>query len=336
MLDLNYNSEARGYKFEQIRDEIIRNIENGSIERYSWLPTIIEVCEQYNLSRVTVSRAYMHLKNKGYITYITGKGYYVIEEHRQKLKILLVLNKLSYYKKMIYYGMLDALNDKGKIDLQIHHYDSKILEEIIEENLGKYDYYVIMPHFSYDTDPRKYLETIRKIPVRELLLLDKNLPELTESYKAVYQDFETDIYDALESVADLWIKYQRLIIIIPTYSNHPPEVIEGARRFCQRCNKEFRVIENADQAILIPGSVFIVIEEDELAVLIKNIRNSSLELGKDMGLISFNETVFKELLDITVFSTDFSGMGRTAGLMLLNGKSAQVKNAFQVIRRTSL
>jgi len=65
------------------------------------------------------------------------------------------------------------------------------------------------------------------------------------------------------------------------------------------------------------GAVYIVLTENDLADLIKGARIIRCELGKDIGVISFNETVFKELLDITVITTDFEEMGRkTAELML--------------------
>jgi DNA-binding LacI/PurR family transcriptional regulator len=57
-----------------------------------------------------------------------------------------------------------------------------------------------------------------------------------------------------------------------------------------------------------------------------------------MGILSFNETTLKEVLadGITVMSTDFETMGRTAAALLLDGKKLKVKNPFTVIRRNSL
>jgi len=60
---------------------------------------------------------------------------------------LLVFNKLSSYKKIVYESIIKTLGDKGKVDLHVHRYSPVILNEIISNNLGKYHYYVIMPHF---------------------------------------------------------------------------------------------------------------------------------------------------------------------------------------------
>jgi hypothetical protein len=99
----------------------------------------------------------------------------------KKLKVLLVFNKLSSYKKVIYDSLVDGLSKKVKIDLHIHHYSTPLFKEIMEENLGKYQYYVIMPHFVSNANRSDYIKIIKKIPPDELMLLDKNLPELGKS-----------------------------------------------------------------------------------------------------------------------------------------------------------
>jgi DNA-binding LacI/PurR family transcriptional regulator len=62
----------------------------------------------------------------------------------------------------------------------------------------------------------------------------------------------------------------------------------------------------------------------------------NLKLGQDVGVISFNETTLKELLEITVITTDFETMGRTAAALLLDKKQIKIKNPFYTIRRKSL
>ncbi|MFN3488320.1 MAG: GntR family transcriptional regulator, partial [Emticicia sp.] len=65
-------------------------------------------------------------------------------------------------------------------------------------------------------------------------------------------------------------------------------------------------------------------------------RQSDLKLGEEIGIISFNETTLKELLEITVITTDFETMGRTAAALLLDKKQIKIKNPFYTIRRKSL
>ena len=53
-------------------------------------------------------------------------------------------------------------------------------------------------------------------------------------------------------------------------------------------------------------------------------------------MISYNETPLKELLGITVISTDFKAMGETAAYMVLKNKKEKVKNVFKYIERNSV
>jgi DNA-binding transcriptional regulator YhcF (GntR family) len=333
MLALQYDSEKSTPKYQQVINSIISEIEKGNFKKADRLPAINELCEAYSLSKVTVERAYMHLKKRGYIAHTKGKGYYV-EAKEERVKILLVFNKLSYYKKMIYYGLLEVLSSQAKVDLQVHHYDPRILNEIIDEKAGKYDYYVIMPHFLEDTEEEEYLDVIKRIPANKLLLLDKDITGLPNKYMAVFQDFEKDIYGSLQLVYDLLEKYKEIIFIFPGNSNHPVEIIDGAKKFCKEHQVKFTVVDNIGP--LTKGAAYITIEEEELGSLIKKIRLAKYKMGKDVGIISFNETVMKELLDITVFTTDFAEMGRVTGQLLLSPEMKKIRNSFSVIRRKSL
>ena len=88
--------------------------------------------------------------------------------------------------------------------------------------------------------------------------------------------------------------------------------------------------------ILNKGELFITIVEDDLVNLIHLIRNNEFEIGKDVGVLSYNDTPLKDLLGISVVSTDFDMMGKPAAQMILNNKKGIVKNPFNLIDRESL
>ena len=73
----------------------------------------------------------------------------------------------------------------------------------------------------------------------------------------------------------------------------------------------------------------------DLVNLVRQIRESTFTLGKDIGIISYNETPLKDLLGITVISTDFSAMGETAAYMIRKNQLEKVKNVFKYIERNS-
>jgi DNA-binding transcriptional regulator YhcF (GntR family) len=336
MPPFSFNTGHIPSRIKQIVNAVSMAIDNGVVKPNSKLPSINDFSKSYGYGRDTVEKAYRQLITEGYIYAIPAKGYYVVGKKDKKLKVLLIFNKLSSYKKITYYSFIDKLQDKAVVDLQVHHYDARRLEEILEANMGKYHYYVIMPHFFYKTSKKSYLKVLKMIPASQLLLLDKNLPELGKSHMSVFQDFKKDIHDVLESSARLLKKYTQLVIVFPFQSNHPRDIIEGCTDFCLKHRKAFSVISSLDKEIPQAGTAYIVTAESDLAQLIKKSRDAGLQPGKDVGIISFNETVLKELLEITVITTDFEAMGQTAAHMLLNKEAKQVKNPFHMIIRKSL
>lgn len=323
-------------KYKQIVQSVIADIERGVLKNGDQLPSISELSIEHYLARDTVEKAYRELRERGFITSVQGKGYYVQASNSNKLKILMIFNKLSSYKKEIYYAFLEALGDQATVDLQIHHYNVHLFQEIIEKNLGKYNYYVVMPHFTLDTDKNLYRSILNTIPSQELVLLDKDLPELGHDCLRVFQDFDKDIFNALVNTQDLLAKYSRLVLILPSDANHPEELPWGFRSFCLGRDKDFAVVENAKNEVLVEGTAYVVIRETDLVELVKKIRQTSFLLGREIGIISFNETPLKELLNMTVITTDFVAMGRTAAQLLLQKQRVKVNNPFYTIRRGSL
>lgn len=323
-------------KVVQIVSFIIKDIEKGVLKKDSRLPSINEFSEQYAVARDTIEKAYKELKKEDYIISVAGKGFYVKGKKDNRLKILLVFNEMTSYKKVLYDAFINELKDKATVDLQFHHYNPEHLTAIIERNLGNYHYYVVMPHFFHKSKKEQYLKVLNQIPEDELMFLDKAIPELSENVKAVYQDFKNDIYKALLSAKPLLKKYENLTFVFPTHTNYPLEVLESSCRFCKKHGFNFSKMSNQVIEEIKKGTVYLVNVEADLAQLIKKIRQSGFELGKEVGVLSFNETVMKEFLDITVVTTDFELMGQCAAKMLLKRENRRVINPYRLILRKSV
>lgn len=336
MYKLKLNPLDQTPKYKQIVQSVIADIERGQLKTGVQLPSISELSEEHYLARDTVEKAYRELRERGFINSVQGKGYYVLSRVQDKLKILLVFNKLSSYKKEIYYAFLAALGDRATVNLEIHHYNAYLFQQIIERNLGKYNYYVVMPHFTHSTPAEDYLSVLRTIPPTELVLLDKDVPDLKYQCLSVYQDFANDIGGALDSAAADLLKYPRMRMILPSDENFPIEIDRGFRQFGAYNDKDYAVRENARDEVLEPGTCYVVVRETDLVELVKKVRQTPYLLGREIGIISFNETPLKELLGMTVITTDFHHMGCTAASMLLEGKREKVRNPFCLIRRGSI
>jgi DNA-binding LacI/PurR family transcriptional regulator len=194
-----------------------------------------------------------------------------------------------------------------------------------------------MPHF-YD-DPAEALKTIRKIPADQLIILDKNIPYTDLKSAAVYQDFQNDIVEALEQGMDLLEKYDKLYLVYPNMDAYSPEIQQGFKKFCMQNNFRNEVLPEINSKTVVSAKeAYIVIEENDLCHLIKKARQNGLVIGKDLGIISYNDSPLKEILldGITVMSTDHIKMGETAAKLILENSKEKIKNPFVLIRRGSL
>lgn len=338
LTNLEIDANRRTPKYLQIANSITKAIKQGKYKKGDRIFSINELSNECFLSRDTVQKAYDLLEKERIIEAVRGKGFYI---NRTDIvvpyRILLVFNKISNYKKMIYDSFIKTLGNKAVVDLKIHHSNIKIFDDIISTGLGEYDYYVVMPHF-YDNN-EEALQVINKIPKEQLLVLDKDLPQHTDDYAAVYQDFENDIMDALESGLKTLNKYEKLVYVHPNINPHPMEIVYGFRNFCMQNNFSYKIMhEIREQEDIRRGEAYIVINESDLVNLIKSCQAKKLKVGKDVGIVSYNETPLKEILldGITVLSTDHSKMGETAARMILDQRSERLKNPFTLILRNSL
>ena len=98
------------------------------------------------------------------------------------------------------------------------------------------------------------------------------------------------------------------------------------------------MIHNIQQEVIQPKHAYINLMEEDLVELIKRIKTTPFVVGQEVGILSYNETPLKEFLleGITVMSTDFAQMGRTAAQLVLNASDEHIENPFQLIVRKSL
>lgn len=342
---IEIDENSRIPKYRQIVNSIIHNISNGYLKIDEKIPSINKLSEEFYLSRDTVEKAYNILKERNIISSIRGKGYYITRTKLiSKINILFLVNKLSSYKMLIYNSFINSIGANSHTELHIYHCDESLFLNLLEKNKAAYDYYVIMPHFKTEklnhvSFTEESLKFLKKIPKEKLIILDNSKPLLDIGNIEVYQDFENDIFNALTEGLTKIKKYHKLILVYPEKSvyPYPKRILHGFRKFCVQNSLDFEILnEIYDDIILKKGDLFITIEESDLVNLVKQIREEEFVLGKEIGVISYNDTPLKELLGITVISTNFKMMGETAAKMILNKEQGKVKNEFNFIDRNSL
>jgi len=324
-------------KYLQLANCIIKAIGDGVLKENDVLPSINELSFEFEISRDTAEKGYKHLKQTGVLGSVPGKGYFVKNANLdQKLKIFLLFNKLSPHKKIIYDAFVASVGDMATIDFYIYNNDFPLFKKLISQQKGDYTHYVIIPHFLEGGD--NVHEIVNTLPKEKLILMDKLLPKLTGNYAAVYEDFEKDIYSALVQANNKLSHYNTIKIIFPEYTYHPKEILEGFYRYCQQYAFNYEVVHNIEDEPIKKGEVFIILMENDLVTLIERILTTGLKVGKDVGVISYNETPLKKIIlnGITTISTDFQMMGEKAAQMILDQSTEHVAIPFYLTLRASL
>lgn len=323
--------------YRQIIDSVIKEVKRKNISVGDQLPSINVISEEFFIARETVVKAYRELRERGIIFSKQGKGFYLRSlEVEWELNVFLLFNKISPHKKVIYDSIVSELSNYANVDLHIYHNDYESFKNLILNNLDNYTHFIIISHFSENS--RSISHLLEKIPADKLIVLDREVIGLQKEHAAVYQNFRKDIYESLcEAMPELQ-KYGRVNLVYPASSYHPLEIQQGFIEFCKDHHFNFRVLNTFNYEDDKIKEAYIMLEEHDLVELLRTAKKYNMELGKDIGLISYNESPLKEFIlnGITVISTDFEKMGKTAARMVLEGKAAKIENPFYLIRRASL
>lgn len=319
-------------KYRQIINSILLAIDKKTLKKGDKVPSINQICSDLNLSRDTVMLAFNELKSRGILHSQPGKGYYVVStEIHQEENIFVLFDELNSFKEDLYNSLLASFKGKAIIDIYFHHFNYKVFKNLIAESIGHYTSYVVMPGTFENTN-----HLLSKLPKDKVYILDRLKPDL-KSYAALYQDFENDFYDALNQGIGLLKKYRKLVFV-NTGGKEPTERVKGFERFCITNGYEYQVVKSLDGLRPQLYEAYFVISDRDLVEMVKLAKDYKYKLGKKFGIVSFNDTMLKEVVagGITTVSTDFVEMGKTLADMVLNKKMGQYKNPSQLIKRSSL
>jgi hypothetical protein len=297
------------------------------------LPSINELSRQFGVSRVTAVCVFQELRSMGIVKSIPGVGFQVAkDENIVKNRVFLFLNDLSSFKDDLYDSFKDGIGENGTVDVYFHHFNPKVYRQIIHENLGQYTAYVVMPMIGENCD-----EALESIPEGKLYILDIGLFPYGKKYPSVCQNFENDLYSMLTSTSDLLGKYNNLILVHPN-TDRLQFIFSGLNKFCLERNVEpLHILDAVDRKVT-KGECYVIMPDKDLDRILNAIREAGLELGKDVGILSYHETPLKSHVanGITTISTDFRLMGLTMAELILKRKKEHIENPCYLVRRGSL
>lgn len=331
-MKLRLNAQSSLPKYRQIIKSVEDALLDGKLKKGDKLPSLNTIKITHKVSRDTVLAAFNELKNRGIITSSVGRGYYISsEEVAIQQKVFVLFDELNAFKEDLYNSLVSELGQHVQVDVYFHHFNQSFFNKIIYENLGEYSNYVIMP-----AQLSKALVAIEALPKEKVFILDQLQPDLA-SYPAVYQNFEKNVFEGLYPLLDKIKSYQQLNLIF-TEKKQPLGILHGFLQFCTTNAITYQVVDTFTEAIFQQHNAYFVLEDKPLIQIIKQMKLHNYQFIKDIGLIAYNDSMLKEVLEggITTISTDFKQMGKRLAQMILQQERIQLSNPSTLILRKSI
>ena len=338
-IEVDTNSQIPVYK------QLIQNIQDlvsaGEYRVGEFIPSMNELAGKLDISKETVKKAYSILREKGIIESSHGKGFYVTNSGNNKMKVLLLFDKISTYKQVLYSSFAAKIGDISEITIRLHNQDIDLFEYFIDENLDRFDYYIVTPHFPLKQEIQKrVIKILKKIPNRKLILLDHLIEGLLGNFGSVYQDFEQDVFDGLTQSIGILKNFKKLNVISMSGSLYAPLIEKGIQKFCLQNQVDFEIHKNIDTDKIQKQEVFLILNsqlDHELIELVRVAKMKGCTIGQDIGIISYNESPINEIIlnGLTALSTDFNQMGELTAGMVMEKSLKKIRCNFRLIRRNT-
>ena len=332
MSDLTLDRKSSLTKKKQIIKSVEQAIINKKIKKGDKLPSINSLKIRLSISRDTVLDAYGDLKRRGIIISVAGKGYYLKNEKiTVQKRIFLLFDEINLFKENLYNSFINNLKHEFEVDTYFHHFNFDFFRNMILNNVGNYSHYVIMPANFKET-----IDILSHIDPDRVFLLDQ-LPNGMKKFAAIYQNFETGVNNNLVLLNDKILNYKKIILIYD-FKKQPEGILRGFTRYCKEYKKPFKILHSKDDINIRKNYVYMTLDDSSLISIIKQVKEKKFIIKRDIGIISFNESPLKEIIEggITTISTDFSMMGKKLAVMIESNNKTLIENEIKLICRNSI
>ncbi|MDY0989475.1 Bacterial regulatory protein, gntR family [Flavobacterium sp. ACN2] len=320
-------------KHEQLVQGIINAIDEKVVTKGDLLPSVNTFISELGFARETIAKAYKELVHRGIIESKNRLGYFVAtNDVKQELKVALLIFAFDIFQETFYENFRKGLGKNVQLDIFFHHNNFVTFENIVQSIKGKYGMFVIAP-----IPNKKTPDILKQLPTNRVLLVDRFI-ETDEDYNYVAQEFGDSSYNAFVQLKDKIKKYDELIFFFKPSSAEPNEILNSFKRFMKDYDIKGVIKEEYTAGSLEKGKVYFTIHNLELWEMLKDSKIKGLKIGKDIGFISHNDDIVKEIIfdGVTTFSTDFAEMGKRAADFVLNRKKTQEIIPTVLIDRNSL
>lgn len=321
-------------KHEIIVEGVIDAISRKQVKMGQALPSLHAFMTGLSCSRMTILKALNELKDRGIVESKYRVGYFVKNvDISQQLKVMLILTEFNPYHETLYYSLLRELKGENiAIDLFFHHGNSRVFTAVLKEHIGKYGMYLITP-----IPDQQVVRLMDTIPEHKLLQIVRPVCSKKE-ISFISQDFYGEVIDALETISDRVKKYEGFVLVYPQNCFHPPEIVKAFRTFCDTHGIRHSVLPGVEESNMEKDLAYFVINDSHLITVIKQAEARGWKLGRDIGIISYNDTPMKEIIrqGITVITTDFNEIGKLAARYILTREPVKQVVKTKIKLRNSL
>jgi len=320
-------------KHEQLVQGIINAINDKVLAKGDMLPSVNSLMKEFGFARETIAKGYKELTSRGIVESKNRVGFYVAnEDTEQNLRLALIIFAFDSFQEVFYKTLRDRLGKSVHIDVFFHHNNIDVFESIISRVRGKYGMYVVAP-----IPHKRTADILDALPMNKFLMIDRCEP-VPGDYSSITQEFEQSSYAVFRQLSSTIKKYKGMVYYHRPASDTPIEILTAFKKFV----KDYK-IKHAIKDEYIPGSiekgyVYFTINNAELWAMLKDCKVKGFELGKDVGILSHNDDLVKEIIcdGITTYSTDFSIMAEKAADFVLNRNKINEVIPTVLIRRKSL
>lgn len=320
-------------KHEQLVNGIIEAIDSGILQVGDQLPSINQMVNELGFARKTIVKAYEELKGRGLVESKKLKGYFIIsQETKVTLKVALLLFSFQRFQEEFYNTFRKELGKRFQIDVFFHHNNLTIFETVFNNIKGKYGKYVIAPIPDASIRPM-----LTGIDPQKLLIIDRFL-DMPEGYSYISQEFEEATYNKLLELLPRIRKYKRFVLFFSDNKDYPLGILTAFQRFVKEYEIDWKVEKSYKSGNVKKGRLYFFISDTYLWEVLRDCRNNEYIIGKDVGILSHNDHVVKEIVfgGITTISTDFKEMARKAAGHIKDQEVAHEIMPLNLMKRNSL
>jgi DNA-binding transcriptional regulator YhcF (GntR family) len=320
-------------KHEQLVLGIINALDEKLVQKGDMLPSVNNMIKELGFARETIVRGYKELIARGIIESKNRLGYFITNNDTgQTLKIALLMYAFDAFQETFYKTFLSELGPNVHLDTYFHHNNIDIFETIVSDIRGKYGMYVIAP-----IPHPKTAGILQTLPMNKFLMIDRFEP-MEGDFSHITQEFGQSTYKALTQLSGAIKKFGEIIYFHHPGSAEPIEILTAFKKFIRDHKLKGSIKTEYVAGSIEKGKVYYTIHNTELWMMLKDCRAKNLKPGKEVGILSHNDDVVKEIISdgITTYSTDFKLMAEKAASFVLTRKKIRETIPTILIKRNSL